>query len=353
MSSLALSWLSRQHELNAPFQEGPQRIGPGGIPDMSDMRGRLFGVPGFHRWSDRKKVRKLREMAEAYGNDPRMRFFTVNSVLRPAGATDFRNYRQVAETLLKAVQDAGTLGIMYTNEPNEQLQSPWWTLKVRTGDCDDMSLLLAAMAHSVRLPWRFVLAGTARGGRARWAEGGRMPRGFRASHIYLDLGWPPFSEGKKDAHGRPVTQWAPAEPTLRGLPLGHDVVLHGIPGQGQRLDLGGGVAGHTAGPSWGGFTNGAYGDFGGTIYSRRANWGDAALASNGSTGGSTGGSTAEEEVYYLQPTNGALAQLQDKPLVGIVARAVASLDASLILAEAIGAVIQAVIVSYALSKLKL
>ena len=325
MASLAINWLRRGQKYDEPFAEGPQSIGPGGIPDMTNMRGKLYQVRGWNRWSDRKKVRKLRGMAEAYGNDPRMRFFTVNSVLRPAGATNFRDYARVAQALLSAVQDAGSMGIMYTNEPNEQLQSPWWTLKVRTGDCDDLAILLASMAQSVRLPWRFVLGGKCKTGRARWAEGDRrMPRGFKASHIYLDLGWPPFSEKRRHPNGRPMTTWAAAEPTLRGVPLGYDVMIQGVPGGAQRLDL--------SGPD----------SYAGIIYSRQlAGLGDADL-------------DADLETLSASDDQGTiLERMQDAPLVGYVARAISSLDASVIIAEAIGSIIQAVILAWAVRKLKL
>jgi hypothetical protein len=59
--------------------------------------------------------------------------------------------------------------------------------------------------------------------------------GFRASHVYVQIGTPALSTNPT---------WYSAEPTIRGLPLGHDVVLHGIPGAafGQREDLAPGAA---------------------------------------------------------------------------------------------------------------
>jgi hypothetical protein len=81
------------------------------------------------------------------------------------------------------------------------------------------------MAHSIALPWRFALGGYreipgGRKKRVRWIEGQPWPKGrVQFVHVYVMLGWPPFGPQK----------WASAEPTVRGLPLGHDVVLHGIP----------------------------------------------------------------------------------------------------------------------------
>jgi len=163
------------------------------------------------RWNDTSKLRALRELSTEYGRDPRMRWFTVNTVLRPSGVNDFRNYDRTAAALLGWVQR----NIYYTNEPGEQIQAPWWTIKYRTGDCDDMAVLLASMAESVRIPWRFALAGKDPKGRpVRYIEGGdKPPHGSQFFHIYLYLGWPPF---------KPTT-WVAAEPTVK-VPLGHDVV---------------------------------------------------------------------------------------------------------------------------------
>jgi len=175
--------------------------------------GKVFHVRAWARMGDRQRVRVLRDLAERYGGDPNMRWFTANTVLRDRAAS--RDYAAQAAAMLAWVQT----NIYYTNEPGEQIQSPWRTLDVKTGDCDDMALLLAAMAESIALPWKFALAGRRGNKSVRWIEGERFPGGVRWSHIYVVLGWPPFAP----------KQWASAEPTVAGLPLGHDVVLHGVP----------------------------------------------------------------------------------------------------------------------------
>lgn len=196
----------------------PLRLEEGPITDD-----RVYAVRSWNRWGDRQKIRALREMAVRYGRDPRMRFFVVNSVLRPAGV-DFRDGQRVAATLLQWVQTH----IYYANESGEQIAAPWWTIKYGTGDCDDMALLLASMAESVHLPWRLALAGRDRQGRpVRYIEG-HPPRAARAGrfyHIYVYLGWPPF---------RPQ-QWAAAEPTIKDAPLGFDVVDQSAAGTGPQL----------------------------------------------------------------------------------------------------------------------
>lgn len=177
----------------------------------STAEGQVFHVAGWFDWSDQRRVRFLRDLAERYGRDPDMRWYTAN-VLRTSGAPS-RDTAAQAAALLRFVQTH----VYYTNEPGEQIQSPWRTLAVRNGDCDDMALLLAAMLESVAIPWRFALAGKARTGKpARWVEGQRWPFGLDVTHIYVfvDLG-----------NG----QLAAAEPTIAGLPFGHDVVTDGLP----------------------------------------------------------------------------------------------------------------------------
>lgn len=84
-------------------------------------------------------------------------------------------------------------------------------------NCDDMAILLYAMAESVGLPARMAIAGMDKQRRPlRWIEGEPFKHGDY-SHIYVVLGWPP---------GRP-SHWVSAEPTMF-VPLGYDVTLHGI-----------------------------------------------------------------------------------------------------------------------------
>jgi hypothetical protein len=191
---------------------------PQKFPDFMQGESRLDGtvipINGWIWQSDRARVKRLRELAKRYGGDPHMRFFVVNTVLKPAGVEQ-RDYPAQAAALLRWVQE----NIYYTNEPDEQVQSPWRTIKERTGDCDDSSVLLASMAESIRLPWKFALAGKNRQGKlVRWIEGNPCPWGVQYAHIYVVLGWPPFAP----------SVWASAEQTVRGAPLGYDVTVDGI-----------------------------------------------------------------------------------------------------------------------------
>ena len=173
------------------------------------LAGKLFHLPQWNQWSDHQRVKFLRDCAESYGQDPRLRQFVIDNVLRHRAS---RDYQGQAKLILAWVQN----NITYYNETKEQLQSPWYTIHKRSGDCDDQSILLGAMFESVKLPWRFVLSGRqgSSGKKLRWIEGTPEPRGVKWSHIYTAVGWPPFQP----------TQWAYAEGTVKGVPLGWDVV---------------------------------------------------------------------------------------------------------------------------------
>jgi hypothetical protein len=73
--------------------------------------GQIWHLPAWGRWSDRKKIRFLRKMITEYGNDPKMRWRTVE-VLRKYGVAQ-HDAKGSAAALLKFVQDE----IYYTCEP--------------------------------------------------------------------------------------------------------------------------------------------------------------------------------------------------------------------------------------------
>lgn len=172
-------------------------------------------LAGWGNMSDPARVAFLRNVAEPAGRDPRIRALAA-SILAQAGV-DQRQYERQAAVLLDWVR----ANVAYLNEPGETLQDPGYTLRVKHGDCDDMAILLAALYESIRLPWRFVLAGTIprTGERVRWVEGTPFPRGAVMAHIYLAVGFPVF---------RPQ-RWVFVEPTVKGAPLGHDVTQPAMP----------------------------------------------------------------------------------------------------------------------------
>lgn len=170
---------------------------------------RTWHLSGWNRMSEAARLAKLREIVSQYGRDPRIRAKAVE-IVRLGGAGQ-RDYQAQAAALLAWVQEH----IYYVNEPGEILQSPDYTMKVAHGDCDDMAILLASFCESLALPWRFALSGMAPGKqKVRYVEGEPVPPGVQWVHIYLRVGWPTFD---------PKT-WVSAEPTLKGVPLGFDVV---------------------------------------------------------------------------------------------------------------------------------
>lgn len=203
---------------------------------------RVFHLPGWKDGDDRRRIAALRQIALEGGRDPRIATLAVE-IVRGAGVEP-RDYPRQAAALLRWVQHQ----VYYVNEPGERLQDPTYTIRVRYGDCDDMALLLAAFCESLRLPWRYVLTGKRKGQKkpVRWVEGTPYPHGVEWAHIYLAIGWPTFQP----------REWRWAEPTLRGVPLGWDV-LSGRPPRavGPRAPAGAGyvlpeLAGAWAGP-WG------------------------------------------------------------------------------------------------------
>jgi hypothetical protein len=198
------------------------------VDTRSEWPTQTFQIPNWAGWSDGKKLRTLRQMAEYHGRDPELRNFVINTVISGVAA---RDYRGQAAAILQWVQN----NIRYVNESNEQLQTPSYTLRVRHGDCDDMAILISAMAHSIALPFKFVLAGKdAFGRQVRWIEG-TMPS-FRARYFHI---YPAI--GIRGPFAAPRDQWwMPAEPTLK-VPLGWDAVAAangpGRMGVGRRNDI--------------------------------------------------------------------------------------------------------------------
>lgn len=169
---------------------------------------KVWHLPEWKKGDDKQRIAVLREISMRSGRDPRFATLAIN-IFKSKGIQP-RDYKGQARALLKWVQH----NIYYVNEPSERLQDPVYTLKVGYGDCDDMAILLATLYESVRLEWRFVLSGKVGKKSTRWIEGTPLPKGGVWSHIYLLVGYPPFQPHK----------WQFAEPTLRGVDLGWDII---------------------------------------------------------------------------------------------------------------------------------
>lgn len=187
----------------------------------SPLSGRIFRIPAWDNWSMEQRIAFLRSFVEDKSRDPMIAAKAVR-IIRSAGVP-LRDHQGEWAALLKWVQTH----VRFTAEPKERLQSPQYTLSVMMGDCDDLGIVLASLAHSIRLPFRFALLGRTKDGkRIRWIEGtGPVSPGVNWHHIYVYAGTPPF---------RP-TKWFAAEPTL-DVPLGHDPLTDGVPK--GRSDLG-------------------------------------------------------------------------------------------------------------------
>lgn len=186
-----------------------EKLNVGGIlaPRVNLDSAQTYHLPQWSDMGDPKRIAVLRKIALEAGRDPRIATVAIH-IIRTAGIKP-RDYTGQARALLRFVQHR----IYYANEPGERLQDPAYTLRVGYGDCDDMALLLAAFCESIRLPWRFVISGK-RGDRiVRWVEGTPYTPA-KWAHIYLAIGDKPFAPSR----------WMFAEPTLRSVNLGWDVV---------------------------------------------------------------------------------------------------------------------------------
>lgn len=205
-------------ERYAPIELAPdirKHLEPVQYEGDSPLAGRVSRVVDWDKWSMQQRIAFLRSFVEDTARDPMIAQKAV-SIIRQAGV-QHRDYRAEWAALLKWVQQ----NVRFMAEPAERLQSPQYTLStLGPADCDDMAILLAALGHSIRLPFRFVLSGRdARRNRHRWVEGvGRPPRGVNWTHIFVQAQWPPF---------RP-TAAAWAEPTL-DVELGWDFTRDPIP----------------------------------------------------------------------------------------------------------------------------
>jgi len=172
-----------------------------------------MNLPYFDGYRDPKKLDVISKIAENASRDPQLATVAVN-IIRQAGVPP-RDYVGQLRALLRWVQNPKN--VYYINEIDERLQDPFYTLKVGYGDCDDLAILLYALARSARFPVRLVISGMTKGGRkVRHHQGERrFDPTVEWNHIYLQIGDRPY--------GEPV--WYYAEPTL-SVPLGWDVVAH-------------------------------------------------------------------------------------------------------------------------------
>jgi hypothetical protein len=181
-----------------------------------------YYIGSWYKMRDDKRLKVVREIVDRYGRDPRISDLAV-SILKAAGVKP-RDYVGQAAALLKWVQT----NIYYVNEPAERLQAPLATIRMGYGDCDDMVILFMALAHSIHLPTKLVIAGKKKNDATlrRHIEGQKLPRGVNWTHIYCMVGDNPFTPKR----------WYFCEPTM-AVPLGWDAVDHLNANQGKASSL--------------------------------------------------------------------------------------------------------------------
>lgn len=133
-----------------PGGSRPLQMTAGGPP----APGNCIALPGWLKQADEKKVRWLREYADKYGRDPRMRYWVFHNVLGGDKNVQ-RDYAEQVRRVLSWVQE----NITYINETGELFQSPWVTIRERIGDCLPEGTLLLTDKYEL-VPIERVRAGT-------------------------------------------------------------------------------------------------------------------------------------------------------------------------------------------------
>lgn len=170
---------------------------------------KLYHIPAWDTLDDPKRLEVIGGLVEQFGRDPQIATQVVD-ILRQNGVPS-RDYEKQAAALLKWVQE----NIYYVNEPGERLQDPLYTLKMGYGDCDDMVIVLCSFFESIALPWRLVISGVKKNGKkVRYIQGDKNIAKADWTHIYCMVGDQPFHPN----------QWHFCEPTIKGVPLGWDVI---------------------------------------------------------------------------------------------------------------------------------
>lgn len=184
---------------------------------------KVHHLPDWNGYNDPRKLQVIRQISMERGRHPLIAKKAVQIFRR--NRVQPRQYKKQAAALLKWVQNPKN--IYYVNEPGERLVDPLVTMKWKFGDCDDQVMVLCSLFESVRLPWKLVISGIDKktGKKVRHIEGGAYPKGVTWTHIYCMVGTPAFNP----------TRWYFCECTVRGVPLGWDVV-DGDPGYIPEMD---------------------------------------------------------------------------------------------------------------------
>jgi len=145
-----------------------------------------------HTWltvrDGREKTQRIYDRILEGALDPAVRDIAVRLVQM----VDRNDHLERLARLHRFVRDA----VSYQREPVEQLQAAPWTLE-HGGDCDCLTILLGALAWSLRYPFDVSPHGDSRD----------------PEHYSLSLGWPASDEFSGDES----TQWIHAEVSAAAL----------------------------------------------------------------------------------------------------------------------------------------
>ena len=122
------------------------------LAPLPPLNGQVVNIPDGLAGTE-ATLRVMREMVNRCRVNPQIRqAATTVAFLQPE-----KDYAAEAEAIFNEVRD----GIRYMRDVNgvETLQEPQITLASKLGDCDDQTVLLAAMLESIGIPTRFVVAG--------------------------------------------------------------------------------------------------------------------------------------------------------------------------------------------------
>lgn len=159
---------------------------PSGFPVRGVLSFSLTSYPGLDRVLEEAKRLVFKYRGNQDIRSLALRIAQTVPAHERTGHPDMRNFSAIASNLYRWIVEH----VVYVRDPHgiERLQSPDVTIRLKSGDCDDMSILGASLLESVGIPSRFVIVSFAPG----------QPEKY--SHIYVEF----YHKG----------QWISFDPTL-------------------------------------------------------------------------------------------------------------------------------------------
>jgi transglutaminase-like putative cysteine protease len=118
-------------------------------------------------------IEAMHELVKRAKTDPKFRELAL-WISRDGDRTrDWKNYGAELENAFNRLRKVVT----YRRDPHqvEWVQHPWHTLRLKAGDCDDLSVLISAMMGALGAPYRFITLK---------ADGGRPDEW---SHVFAEI----------------------------------------------------------------------------------------------------------------------------------------------------------------------